>query len=100
MPPTPVTAETYAQYGYPFFKLYEEPSDVFRTWENLLSIAGVDKANGKPELHESEANLAFPVVDINTPSDHSPDPSNVELNTIDEKSAFLPVRLLEDQLRE
>jgi hypothetical protein len=27
-PVTPVTPSVYAQYGYPFFKLYEEPSGI------------------------------------------------------------------------
>lgn len=93
-PPTPVTAETYAKYGYPFFKLYEETSSVFGSWGQLLSIAGIDKAKGNSAVHDSEANLSFPTVAINAPNCPF-----VKLNSVDKRSKFIPVRWLEDHLR-
>lgn len=43
-PPTsPIDAATYAQYGYPFFTIYEEPSDVEGNFSNIKSVGQIDK---------------------------------------------------------
>lgn len=46
LPETPVTMETYAQAGYPFFSMYEEPSNVYGKFDKVQSIAELD---GKPD---------------------------------------------------
>ncbi|KAF4961782.1 hypothetical protein FSARC_10078 [Fusarium sarcochroum] len=58
-PKSPVTAKTYAQYGYPFFSLYEEPTNVSGDFSALRSVAQIDQA---PD--ESLPNI--PVVDVET----------------------------------
>ena len=132
MPPTPITAETYAKYGYPFFKIYEEPSDISANWVKLQSIGDTDKKKGNSSVHEAEASLSFPSTTLNTLTDaeqidedeldedvdsekheykdedkeygrgycmqYKHSSSVVQLNNVDKKSAFLPIRLLEDQL--
>ncbi|KPI38448.1 Ubiquitin-60S ribosomal protein L40 [Cyphellophora attinorum] len=41
-PPTPITAETYHRHGFPFFKLYEEQSQVFGNFGAVKSVAEID----------------------------------------------------------
>lgn len=85
-PPTPVSASTYAAYGYPFFKLYEEPSGIAGDF-NVKSVAQLDKEKDNEmqvTIHQQENNLSF---------------STLALNTVDKKSTFLPIALLEDQVR-
>lgn len=41
-PKTPVTVETYAQAGYPFFSIYEESSDVHGNFSKVKSVAELD----------------------------------------------------------
>ncbi|KAG0647390.1 hypothetical protein D0Z07_7168 [Hyphodiscus hymeniophilus] len=148
IPPTPVTAATYAEHGYPFFKLYEDLSGVSGNFEQLQSVGDLDKAKGHFEVHDSEVDVSFPSVALNTPNsvdqmeeemedyadgddeiedddddededevqdfdgdkkedesdkpgstNSSSDSSTIQLNIIDPKSVFLPIRLLEKQLR-
>lgn len=74
VPSTPVTAQTYAEHGYPFFKMYEEPSQVFGTF-NVQSIGALDDAKGvNAAMHEGEKDLQFP--------------TKVILNTVDPMSTF------------
>ena len=51
-PPTrPMTATNYAEHGLPFFKLYEEPSNVHGAFDAVKSVAqieGREEANVKP----------------------------------------------------
>jgi hypothetical protein len=43
-PPTqPISAEEYKQYGYPFFKMYEETSGVAGDFSKVKSVAEIDK---------------------------------------------------------
>ncbi|KAF4439739.1 hypothetical protein F53441_12484 [Fusarium austroafricanum] len=56
-PKSPVTAKTYADCGYPFFALYEEPSNISGNFEGLRSVAQMDKTSDK-----SLPNI--PVIDI------------------------------------
>ncbi|TVY18395.1 Ubiquitin [Lachnellula arida] len=146
VPPTPVTASTYAKHGYPFFNLEEEPSGIAGDFK-LDTVGELDKAAKQNQtLHKAEEGLTFPNVmvggqvsgkddDNNTEVDdhkndnieveedlndekgiddnHSADekeegknldldltprissPSPVKLNVVDQKSIFLPIRLLE-----
>jgi hypothetical protein len=48
-PATPINAETYSVYGYPFYKLYDEPtSNIHGDFSNVKSIAEIDN---NPESH-------------------------------------------------
>ncbi|TVY86618.1 Ubiquitin [Lachnellula willkommii] len=146
VPPTPVTASTYAKHGYPFFNLEEEPSGIAGDFK-LDTVGELDKAAKQNQtLRKAEEGLTFPNVmvggqvagkddDNNTEVDdhkndnieveedlndekgiddnHSVDeeeegknldldltprissPSPVKLNFVDQKSIFLPIRLLE-----
>lgn len=144
IPSTPVTAETYALYGYPFFDLEEQKSGIAGNFP-LNTVAQLDKTNNQNEtLHEAESGLDFPSIkiggetsqdaeeedaeteddmdvddydeeegdcdtdgdydgfeesilddgDSSTASDSLPSFA-IKLNTTDERSLFLPIRLLE-----
>ncbi|KAJ8063708.1 hypothetical protein OCU04_007573 [Sclerotinia nivalis] len=70
MPPpqTPVSAETYAEYGYPFFEMYNEPRALTGTFGQLLkSVGDIDKEkNVNLEVHQRENGLHFRTVKLNT----------------------------------
>jgi hypothetical protein len=54
VPSTPITAQTYAENGFKFFKMYEEPSNIFGKF-NVQSIGKLDDAAGtNAETHEAE----------------------------------------------
>lgn len=59
-PSTPVTAGTYASNGYPFFKMYEEKSQVYGDFSAVKSIAEIDGIK--------EADLKFPHKVIGDPA--------------------------------
>jgi hypothetical protein len=43
-PPTkPISAEKHKEYGYPFFKMYEEPSGVSGDFSKVKSVAEIEK---------------------------------------------------------
>ncbi|TVY84931.1 Ubiquitin-60S ribosomal protein L40 [Lachnellula suecica] len=93
VPPTPITAQTYAQHGYPFFDLDEQPSGVSGDFP-LNTVGELDNAkNKKQDLHKEESKLTFPVVKIGKET-------AVKLNTTDVKSIFLPVRLMQKECQE
>lgn len=52
-PPTPVNAATYKAAGFPFFAMYEEPSDIHGNFSGVQSVAQLE---GQEETH-----LEFPV---------------------------------------
>ena len=64
-PPTPISAESYAKAGLPFFKLYEEPSDISGAFKNVKSIAGLDQEKG---LDLKEKSQKYPLVHLNEES--------------------------------
>ncbi|ATZ47470.1 hypothetical protein BCIN_02g07460 [Botrytis cinerea B05.10] len=74
-PPTPVSADTYAEHGYPFFEMYNEPKAITGTFGELLKSAGdIDKEkNVNLEVHQREKSLHF---------------RSVKLNEVDEISHF------------
>ena len=93
-PQTPITAATYAKYGYPFFHLYEQPSGIYGEL-NLDSIGALDKRDGiYSSIHEEEKDLAFPSVDIVRRGTTA-----VTLNTVDEKTKFVPFQELSCRLK-
>ena len=54
-PPTAVTAQAYAEYGFPYFKIFDEkPSGVEGNFEGVKSIRAMD-AEGKPTEEKAEA---------------------------------------------
>ena len=54
-PATPISAATYASYGYPYFRIFdEEPSGINGNFEEVKSIAEMD-AEGKPTEETKEA---------------------------------------------
>lgn len=55
-PPTPVTAAVYAEHGFPFFDMYEEPTDVHGDFAKVKSIAQIE---GRIEKSQS-----FPLVQL------------------------------------
>jgi hypothetical protein len=57
----------------------------------LKSAGDLDKAEGKSDVHGSEQNLVFSTVALN---------QHIKLNTVDERSIFPPIRLVEEQLRQ
>lgn len=88
-PETPVTAATYARYGYPFFKLYEQPRGVFGQ-SNLKSVGALDKELGvESAIHQEESHLVFPELKITRRA-------RVRLNTVVKMTELIPVRLKED----
>ncbi|KAE9369833.1 hypothetical protein N431DRAFT_560557 [Stipitochalara longipes BDJ] len=84
-PPTPISPALYQQYGYPFFKLYEEKSGINGSFLGLQSVAQLDRKEGLTTNPDEEADLDFPLV---------------ELNSIDKKTEFIPVSVMESMLRE
>ena len=101
-PGTPIDATTYADHGYPFFKLYEEPSGISGNFP-VQSVSELDKLNGTNQsTHLKESTLDFPVVNIGLGDGLKKvsDPSVIKINTVDQKSVFLPIRLLEKTVQE
>ena len=64
-PPTPISAESYAEAGLPFFKLYEEPSNISGAFKNVKSIASLDQEKG---LNLEEKSQNYPLVHLNEES--------------------------------
>ncbi len=42
-PPTPIDARAYAEHGYPFFEMWEEPTDVAGDFAKVKSVAQIEK---------------------------------------------------------
>ncbi|TGO10002.1 hypothetical protein BTUL_0147g00060 [Botrytis tulipae] len=74
-PQTPVSAKTYARYGYPFFQMYNEPGAFTGTLEEFpKTVEDIDKEkNVNLEVHQPDNDLHF---------------RSVKLNTVDEMSQF------------
>jgi hypothetical protein len=75
VPSTPITAEAYAENDYPFFEMYEKPSNVFGKFP-LQSVDQLDQVAGLNETYEAKKGLVFP--------------TKVILNNVDPKSKFSP----------
>ena len=99
-PPTPIDAKTYARYGYPFYDLYQEPSGIEGVFP-VQSVGDLDKAKGTNlETHEAEKDLAFPVANIGIGMQDRADLTEIKLNTVEQKSIFLPIRLMEKKVKD
>jgi hypothetical protein len=99
-PPTPIDAQTYSRYGYPFFDLYQEPSGIEGDFP-VQSVGDLDKAKGTNlETHAAEKGLAFPVAIIGVGMKNQVDPTEIKLNTVEQKSIFLPIRLIEKKVED
>jgi hypothetical protein len=83
-PPTPIHPSLYHSLGYPFFKIYKEPSDIKDDFKDIKSVAELDKTKGRQRSHEAEKELIFPVV---------------KLHKIDKTARFLPVAQMEEALK-
>lgn len=88
-PPTPITAQTYADHGLPFFKLYEENSGIEGDFKGVKSVKAVDNAkdvtkNGQ-SLEADEPATSNPVIILN------PDGAL--------KAGFKPVAVMTEELR-
>lgn len=93
-PQTPIIASAYAKNGYPFFHLDEQPSGIYGEL-NLDSIGTLDKRDGIYfSIHEEEKDLTFPSVDILRRGTNA-----VTLNTVDEKTKFVPFQELSCRLK-
>ncbi|UPK96447.1 hypothetical protein LCI18_007382 [Fusarium solani-melongenae] len=57
-PPSPVSAETYAKSGYPFFSVFEEPTNVAG---DFFAVRSIGQLNG-----DADPSLQFPLVDAKT----------------------------------
>ncbi|KAG5664964.1 hypothetical protein KAF25_008698 [Fusarium avenaceum] len=56
---SPVTAQTYAECGYPFFSIYEEPTSISGNFSNLQSVAEIDQ-------NPDQLMPNIPIVDVTT----------------------------------
>lgn len=90
VPSTPVTAQMYAKNGYPFFKMYEEPTGIYGRW-SVKTVAELDVSKGSTEPHESEKDLEFRTIEIgNWEQLLSQSVGKIELGSEEEKSMFVP----------
>ncbi|KAE9369834.1 bacterial integral membrane protein-like protein-like protein [Stipitochalara longipes BDJ] len=90
VPRTPISAKTYADHGYPFFEMYEEPSGIFGNFP-VQTNGKLDKASGiNTETHDAEKDLRFRSVPVGSWSKLIPATGKVKLNTVDEKSFWVP----------
>lgn len=62
-PETPISAETYAHHGFPFFKLFEEESGINGDWD-VKSVAQVDVEKGLRRIRDTD-DFKFRVVTLN-----------------------------------
>lgn len=90
-PMTPVTAETYAQHGFPYFAIYDEkPSGISGDFEDIQSVAGKD-LHGVATLEKAKA-VAEVIQDFNNPV--------VMLDPKGRYSGFRSVKTMEKELVE
>ncbi|TVY84932.1 hypothetical protein LSUE1_G002974 [Lachnellula suecica] len=82
-PRTPVTSAVYKRFGYPFFKLYEEPSGIKGKFKAIKSVGEIERGRGCKRARDEVDDLQFRVV---------------KLNKVDRKFPFLPVREMEESL--
>ncbi|OBS23273.1 hypothetical protein FPOA_03825 [Fusarium poae] len=59
-PRSPITPKSYAECGYPFFSIYEEPTTISGDFEGLRSVAQID------ETSEDSLPADMPIVDVDT----------------------------------
>ncbi|UZP36976.1 hypothetical protein NXS19_004792 [Fusarium pseudograminearum] len=59
-PRSPVTAKSYADCGYPFYSIYEEPTTICGAFDGLRSVAQIDQTS------EDSLPADMPVMDVDT----------------------------------
>lgn len=79
-PSTPVSAETYKASGYPFFDMYEEPSDIHGDFEGVKSVAQLER---REETHHN-----FPIKTIRSISGATSAEGKCSL--VNPKGPFMP----------
>ena len=88
-PPTPITAQTYADHGLPFFKLYEEKSGIEGDFKGVKSVKAMDNAKDTTKdgqsLEADEPAISNPMIVLN------PDGAL--------KRGFKPVAVMTEELR-
>ena len=88
-PPTPITAQTYAKHGLPFFKLYEENSGIEGDFKDTKSVKAIDNSKDITKrgegLEADEPAISNPVIVLN------PDRAL--------KAGFKPVAVMTEELR-
>ncbi|KAF7876492.1 hypothetical protein EAF04_001582 [Stromatinia cepivora] len=84
-PPTPITAKTYADFGYPFYTMYEEQSGVGGNFP-VKSVAQLDALNGEERSEDDDESIQF----------H--EANEVTVVPAAEKCKFAPVEVLEDRI--
>ena len=70
-PPSPISARTYTEHGFPWFRIYEEQADVPPpdALGNLTSIAGIDESGTRNDDDKPATISPAQVVDLK-PRDH------------------------------
>ena len=93
--PTPITAATYSEHGYPFFKMYEDPSGIAGTFA-INSVGELHEEGGiNEDIHEVENALKFRETAIAGGRWGNAKSAPVSLDTRGPIGTFLPIRLRE-----
>ncbi|PTD02116.1 hypothetical protein FCULG_00012190, partial [Fusarium culmorum] len=58
LPPSPITAKSYADCSYPFYSIYEEPTTISGVFDGLRSVAQIDQTS------EDSLPADMPVMDV------------------------------------
>jgi hypothetical protein len=88
-PKTPISARTYASYGFPYYAIYDEkPSGVTGDFSGVKSVAEKD-IEGAPTLEKAKA-IAEVIEDTHNPV--------VLLEKTSKPTAFRPVKFMEQEL--
>ncbi|QSZ31442.1 hypothetical protein DSL72_001007 [Monilinia vaccinii-corymbosi] len=84
-PPTPISADTYARYGYPFYKIYEERSGVQGDFP-VQSVARLKALKGMRSSPDDDENISFREIAI-------------DRHGAKGRGSFTPVEEMEAQIR-
>ena len=88
-PPTPITAQTYADRRLPFFKLYEENSGIEGDFEGVKSVKAIDntkdESKKRKRVEADEPVVSNPIIVLN------PDGAL--------KAGFKPVAVMTEELK-
>jgi hypothetical protein len=87
-----LSAETYAEYGFPFFKMYEEPTNVAGKFNQVKGVAELDGVQ-EPAL----SNVA--VVDMGRADEIVAHRAEGFFNPEGPKSSFVSLKEIEEELR-
>lgn len=97
-PPTPISASIYARAGLPFYKKYDEPTDIFGTFELVKSVNATEQDRGLATSTESPVHPR--TVELNEQGRHHVHPSRVNTrNYIDDPDDLLNLVTEMDECR-